>query len=239
MPRKKLPSKKCTKEGCNAWAMQGKLYCRKHQQYEVKRGINAANLKHGRYSSALPARLLPTYERSLKDTHLLELRHEISVLDARACELQQMIDTGESGQSWKELGEAIATLEGCIHSKDGKGVLVAIEQIKELSANGVGEFAVWNDIQRVFKLRKELVAAESQRLLQLKQYMSLERAVVLVDALAASIHEEIEDPDTLKAIAKKFEALMTFTPNSNQAQRERAERLDEFYQSEAEHSGLF
>jgi len=43
------------------------------------------------------------YRESLSDPELLNLRSEISLLDARVGEVLNSLDTGESGRLWREL----------------------------------------------------------------------------------------------------------------------------------------
>jgi hypothetical protein len=55
----------------------------------VRKGIDSPHWKHGRYSTALPEKLAALYHRSMNDPHLMNMRSEIGLLDARLYELAE------------------------------------------------------------------------------------------------------------------------------------------------------
>lgn len=250
MPRKKTrpPSKQCIlvfKEGpragkqCGSYAVVGCEYCRKHAHYEKGKGITAPNFKHGRYSSTLPRRLLMHYETARADENLLTLREEIAVLDARSKELQQKLNTVESGAAWVELKQQFSLFNAALNTGDQVAVSAALTEIGRLINQGVGEYAQWKEQMQVFKLRKELAKEERDRLLQLKQFMTMERVLNLSTALIAVVREEVDDPAILGAIADKFSRLLNRSGGHDAAQKERADRLEAHEQVVIEHNPLF
>ena len=179
-----------------------------------------------------------TYQKSLKDPELLQLRDEIAALDARSDELMKRIGTAESGATWKATQKAIAEFDKAVRSKDLDAIAQALADLRKLAEQGCGEESQWAEIQRVFKLRKELCEAENKRLLQLKQFLSMERAIALMFALSTAVTEEVEDSQTRERIGGKFRQIMQADPINSQVAA-RAERMEAHYQQQIEGSGLF
>src|SRR5690349_13713695 len=76
--------------------------CRLHGG-KTPSGIASPQYKTGRYSRVLPTRLQSRYDAARTDAALLELRDDISLLDARLEDLLSRVDTGESGVLWASL----------------------------------------------------------------------------------------------------------------------------------------
>src|SRR5688572_15172438 len=70
--------------------------CRLHGG-KTPRGIASANFKHGRYSSALPDRLVGRYLQAVSDPELIALHHDIALVDAFISDVLPRLDAGESG----------------------------------------------------------------------------------------------------------------------------------------------
>src|SRR5438105_15788682 len=64
-----------------------------------------AALKHGRYSKFLPRRLAARYEEALKDEQLLDLSHELALLETRLCDLLGGLDTIAGPETWLRASE--------------------------------------------------------------------------------------------------------------------------------------
>ena len=93
---------KRTGNRCLRPAMNDKEVCY-HHGGRTPRGMASPHFKTGRYSKFLPDRMASRFEEGQADTELLALRHEISVLDARTEDLLKRVDSGESGELWRQL----------------------------------------------------------------------------------------------------------------------------------------
>jgi hypothetical protein len=95
-----------TKARCKQSVVPGLEVCRFHGG-ATPRGVASANFKHGRYSKAIPDRLVGMYEKALSDEDLIALRDEIALIDARLSELLATVDDAVSGSSWSDIDKLI------------------------------------------------------------------------------------------------------------------------------------
>lgn len=98
---------------CQKDAMQGRNVCSMHGGKSL-RGVAASNFRHGRYSKALPERLAATYDASMNDPRLCDMRSEAALLDSRLFELaarfsgDEPMTEAETREAWAQI---IITIE--------------------------------------------------------------------------------------------------------------------------------
>ncbi len=168
------------------------------------RGIASPHYKDGRYSKVLPLRLSPRYEASRQDAALLEMHEEIALVDARLADLLARVDTGESGALWRNLMAAREELLARRKASDTLGQMAALNLIMELISQGHADYRAWGEVAAVLEQRRKLVESERKRLVETQQMITTEQAMVLIQALLASVKEHVSDRATLSAIQNKF-----------------------------------
>lgn len=171
-------------------------------------GIASPNLVHGRYSKHLPARMLERYQEALADEKLLALNDEIALLDIRLTDLLTKIDTGESGESWKQAGEAYAELKVAMNKIDIKATQTAMTALERILTTSSSDYAAWTEIQFVLQQRRKLVDTERKRLMDMQQVITSEQAMTLISALSAILLEEVTDRHVLARIQTRVAGLL-------------------------------
>ena len=73
---------KQTGKRCKRSPTPGREVCRLHGG-ATPRGIDSPHFKHGRYSKAMPDRLIEKYETARNDPDLITMRDDIALIDAR------------------------------------------------------------------------------------------------------------------------------------------------------------
>jgi hypothetical protein len=167
-------------------------------------GIASPNYKHGRYSEVLPARLQGRYKAARDDGELLALREDVALTDARLADLIARVDTGESGALWKKLQETRLAFMAARRADDPIGQAEAITTIMETIGRGHSDYAAWREIGGVLEQRRKLVESERKRLIEMQQTITAEQAMVLVQALLASIRTHATERAALAAIQADF-----------------------------------
>ena len=128
---------------CKSRPMIGTTVCRMHGGKAAlsTRGKANGNYKSGKYSkyAAIPARMKESYEASLQDEQLLELKQEIALTDSRLGDLIKRVDSGESGAIWKELKQEWKDFVTANRDNDKKQAKLSINRIGELITKGNGE----------------------------------------------------------------------------------------------------
>lgn len=171
-------------------------------------GIALPQTRHGRYSKYLPSRLSGQYESAKSDPALLELREDIALIDSRLSDLLQRVDTGESGEVWKELREAYDDLQIAMHAKKPLDIQDALQQINSLIVRGNSDYRAWSEIHEVIEQRRRLVESERKRLIETKQTLTVEQAMLMISALTNIIRTHVTDRQILSAISGDINKLV-------------------------------
>lgn len=185
--------------------------CRMHGGKSLT-GIAQPNFRSGRYSKHLPSRLVGRYEEATSDPELLGLRDDIALLDTRITGVVEALDTGESQESWTVLSATWRTFEDQWKTLIDTGeppeeMEATVEYITKVMRDGLSQGYVWGEIRGLLKERKELVAGEQKRLVEMQQFISAERAMTFVGAVMASVKRHVSDRAALAGIAADLGAL--------------------------------
>lgn len=192
---------KSTGKQCNRSAVNGKRVCTVHGGL-TPGGIASPNFKTGRYSKYLPDRLSSRYEQAVNDPQLLELNHEIALIDSRLSDLLVRIDTGETGQLWQDVTKVWQKYR--LNQDDETAV-----QLDTLIKKGNDDYQAWNEIQDTIEQRRRLVESERKRLVEAQQYVTAVQAMTLIGNVLAIIKDNVTDRQTLQAISTGINQLVS------------------------------
>lgn len=160
--------------------------------------VASPTLKHGRYSKYLPTRMTERYQQALSDPELLELREEVSLLDARLSDVLSRVDTGESGKAWASLRSLFSEYR---KAKNDVDRVVTLSQIEDLIKSGLDDYAAWEEVRSLVDQRSRLVASERQRLVQMQQMVTVEQAMTLLAAVSDTVRKHVTDTAALAGIS--------------------------------------
>ena len=192
---------KSTGKQCNRSAVNGKRVCTVHGGL-TPGGIASPNFKTARYSKYLPDRLSSRYEQAVNDPQLLELNHEIALIDSRLSDLLARIDTGETGQLWQDATKAWQKYR--LNQDDETAA-----QLDTLIKKGNDDYQAWNEIQDTIEQRRRLVESERKRLVEAQQYVTAVQAMTLIGNVLAIIKDNVTDRQTLQAISTGINQLVS------------------------------
>ena len=192
---------------CKKPAVPGRNTCRLHGGL-TPRGPASPKYKHGRYSKFLPARLSAMYEQSLADPEMLNLRHEIALIDARMAELLGRLEQGESMDGWAKMGELVARMKSAAMSGDTGTFQAALAEIEKVAEKGMGDYAAWNMILDSMDKRRQLVEAERRRLIAMQASLDVNQALAFAGQLIQIVSRHVADRKTLSAIIQEAERMM-------------------------------
>jgi hypothetical protein len=181
---------------CSARAMPNGR-CRMHGGTSLA-GVASPTLTTGRYSKYLPERLLERYQDAAQDADLLAMRQELALLDARLADVLQRVDTGESGALWKNVQDAFRDFE---RERNSEREFVAWKRLASTIQDGMADYAAWQEVGRLIDQRQRLAESERKRLVDMRQMITAERAMVLLAAITDTIRRHVSDRSTLAAIS--------------------------------------
>lgn len=161
----------------------------------------------GRHSKILPKRLIDDYHAGRCDPDKLALEDELALLDARINDLLSRVDSGESGQLWKDLAKAVAAFEGAKRAGDRVGVVTATQAMVGLVKHGHDDAAAWQDVVGLIERRRRLVESERKRLVEAQQMIGADQALAMMGILVESVRQHVTDPAALRAVVDTFARL--------------------------------
>ncbi len=185
--------------------------CRMHGG-KSPNGIAHARFKHGRYSQFIPARMLENYQAAQNDVELLALRDEIALLDSRLLDVLKRVDTGESGQVWRELKATYQMLRAAQAKDDRDAARDHARKLGELIEHGSADWLAWSEVRSLIDQRRRTVESERKRLVEMQSLISQEKAMVLIAALTDSVRRHVSDRTALAAISADLVRLTAADP---------------------------
>jgi len=199
---------KRTGQPCQRWAVNGSSKCQVHGGV-TPRGIASPHFKTGRYSKAMPARLMERFNAALDDPDLLNLSSEIALVQARIEELVGRLDSAESGAVWHDLRETWKDFKRA--QKDGNKLEVPrlLDDIDSLIRRGYGDHAVFNELGNNLELLRKLTESRRKHLIEMNYVVKLEEFGLFLSALKDSLLRHVHDRKVLSAIQNDITDLLT------------------------------
>jgi glycine/D-amino acid oxidase-like deaminating enzyme len=179
--------------------------CRMHGG-TTPRGVELPQFRTGRYSKALPDRMVERYEKALADEERHDLADEIALAEMKVDDLLTKMDRGESDELWIQLRDRVRQIR---RTQDQDRRTVLLGELFSIISRGGTEAMGWRDVER-WVTRKQRVVETDMRVAQTKQEMvSIEEVMALAGGILDAIRRHVEDQATRKALARDIRALGT------------------------------
>lgn len=186
--------------------------CRMHGGKSL-RGAESPTFRTGTHTDYLPTRMVAAYQAALNDPELLDLNQSIALIDSRVIDLLGRVDTGESGQLWKDIGKAYAELRA---ATDGVERLKAFAKMDILIDKGLTDYAAWSEVGRLLEDRRKHVETKQKVELQGERAVSANELMTFMGAVLNLIQSTVSSKDERIKIANGIEQLIT--PRTQQIQ---------------------
>ncbi len=174
--------------------------CRMHNG-KAARGIANPAFKTGKYSKYMPERLLERYHDAVADPALLELDHEIALVDSRLADLLTRVDSGEAAKNWKEAREINDAIQEALINENYGQVVLACTALDRLIQPSLNDYEAWNQLSALLDQRRKMVESQRKRMIEQQQFVTVEQALLLVTAMIDSVKRNVKDRDALNAIS--------------------------------------
>lgn len=201
-------AKKKNGDYCRSIALKPNGRCRLHGGLSP-RGVASARYKSGRYSMDIPARLSQRYNEGRNDPELLSLREEIALTHARMSELLKKVDTKESGMLWKKARDTYKDLRAAISAQDASKMTACLLVLDETLSEGVSDYSAWEKVFSLVEQRRKLSESERKRLIDMRQIITVERAMAMIGAISGIIRKHVTDKVILAKIANDIRVVVT------------------------------
>lgn len=188
-------------EQCKRHAVPGKEVCAIHGGKSLA-GPLSPTYVHGRRSKYMPKDLLVKYQEAVADPDILNLTHEIALVDARSMELLAKVNSGEASTAlWDKLQKAANELVGAQQAGDAVKLAMALNDILDLIKRGSADAARWVELYNLLERRRRLVDSERKRRVDMQNSVNADGVMLLVTAIADLVNQHVPDPKARSAIS--------------------------------------
>jgi len=170
-------------------------------------GMENANYKHGKYSRyrLKSDELHKRFMQAIEDQNLLSLREDVALIDVK---IGEIVETIHEPASWDEAHKAFERLRLAVTQKDAGHMNAALQDLEQSFDSFKGEKAAWDDLLRILDHRRKLVESERKRMVELQQYVAVERIMGFINSLQEILKQNVDDPDKRRIIASKIRRLV-------------------------------
>lgn len=176
--------------------------CRMHSPGTL-RGAAHHSYRHGRYTQDLPTGLVPRYRSARADPDALASRDELALVDVRLAEAVAELGKNDGAATFAAVAVTVARVQAA-RAKGAAGAMelaMALDALVPLAAEGAAIGARWQEVLRLVAVRTRLVESERKRLVELRQVLSLEEALLFLEHVTQLVAAHVPDRAARAAIA--------------------------------------
>jgi hypothetical protein len=151
--------------------------------------------------------MVARYDAARKDPELTEVRHELALVDSRLADLLTRVDTGESGAMWATLKRVYGEFQRYRAMNDVRRLAGKMSEMELIIEQATTDAAAWHEIGEQIELRRKLCETETRRSLALQQYLSSERAMLMMGVILEIIARYVTDHKILELIAHELQRI--------------------------------
>jgi hypothetical protein len=165
------------------------------------------NYKHGRYSKVLAKVDAERYQEALDDPNLLQLRHDIALLDTMIGQTIIRAQRGDVDDVWRLLGDLQTQVDRAVVTQDRAALMTARDAMRDLIRSQVTADRADRKVVHLLDARRKTVDTERRLMVDLQQMITTEQAIVLLDRVLDVITKHVHDRDALTRIAYDVRAI--------------------------------
>ena len=194
-------------EQCRRQATPGRQVCYYHGGRSLA-GIASPVLKTGRYSKYLPAQLSDRYQEAIADPDILSLNEDVALLRSLVFKHLSDMAVGDTHPSWKLAYAALQKLKKAIATGKAEDLITAMQELEGIvSPNYRAAIAEGKVADYVDQLGR-IADKERRLLIDRQQFITVERMMLMVTAIAAIVKQHVDDRYILSAIQTDIQGLL-------------------------------
>ena len=157
---------------------------------------------HGLYSKYLPTRFAQLFQ-SLEGKDLLDLTEDIKLLNARLMDIAKRVDSGESGELWKQALELFGRAREAYALGDGEAPDL-LNELGDLLSRGAADWDAWEKIEEIVVKKTKVVESQRKRAVEAHEMLAAQDARAMMRAitegLKRAVEEHVTDPEVKRKI---------------------------------------
>jgi len=165
----------------------------------------------------VPGRMRGDFLAGVADGDLVSLVSGLALIDARMLDVLGRVDTGESGERWKLVRDAIEDFNAAETKENGASGAravgykatreAALSTLVSLADDGLEDYAAWREVKDLVEARRRLVDTEQRRRLALQKSMTFDQAQLFKARILEIVVKHVKDKATRAALSREFDAL--------------------------------
>lgn len=179
--------------------MKGKDCCMMHGGKSLA-GALSPSYRTGLYSKYLPARFADLFS-ALEGRDLLDLTEDIKLLHTRLLDVAKRLDSGESGERWKE---ALEIYEHAVTASDQTQRTAALNKLGYILRKGVGDWHAWEKIEELIVKKTKVVESQRKRAVEAHEMLAASEARAMMRAITEGLKLAVEENVTDDQIKRKI-----------------------------------
>jgi hypothetical protein len=164
--------------------------CRMHGG-TTPRGVLAGNFRTGIYSQDLPPRLMERFDEAMNDRDLLHHRKDASLISAMISEKLGMLREAEANPDIDQIVDLIEAISSNWRTWDWTRAERELARLKDAIQVKQNTAMLEREVRELIKERTAVVAAENKRLHELDQTLTVEQAMLLMQAVIGVVRRYI------------------------------------------------
>jgi hypothetical protein len=213
--------------------------CWMHGAGSPKRGTMPVAYKD-RVKTFLPKRMAQTYEEAITDPKLREYDSDLALLKSIQIDLEQRLDSGESGKAWKEIGEELPAFVKALKGlwtdylvaqqnahrnpteqtqKELQHVMTTLnafikgdrpDYLMSIIRRGKTDWAIFDELRTTVELTGKTKERDLRRTKDLKAMVALESFIKFAESFAVIVDKRIDDPNLKTLIGMDVQQLFNY-----------------------------
>lgn len=165
----------------------------------------------GRYSKALPEDLRERYDAGRTAADAIELTEEIGLIDALIYQALDRTREGGTVEAWSRLAELQDERDVATRKRDAAALVRIGDDMREIIRDGAKAAEGFDRAVTLIEQRRRLVDTERRRIVDMRNILTNDQALVLMDRVIQIVTENVNDRAALAAIASGIRAITAGT----------------------------
>lgn len=191
--------------------------CRRHKLCDDGCELHASRkaARSMRLARHMPKSLKLRFANAATDPQLLNIGHDVAIVDARRQELLGRLGTGESGDAWRLLQEVWTdfvseqqqaktckdTGDDVGFAKHSESAMRLMQTLGKTIKSGNEDENTWAEVLKIEAMLASYKTAETRRLRESGQVLSAEEALMLVQRMIDAVNDIVRDDSQKRELA--------------------------------------
>lgn len=149
--------------------------------------------------------MLEDYHNALDGPDIIGLTSEILLIDTRLTDVLDRVNSGESGQRWKNAASALENFRKGTQRGDRAAMFEAVIELSRIFGSS-SDYSSWEEVKRLLTLRDRLCSSEVSRRSMAQRLVTIDQLGMLMLTIEQSVRE-VAGRDAAAKVHEKLVAI--------------------------------